>query len=51
MNEGKQNDTLLSQDTEFKREIGVFWGVSIIGGIMIGWYILFGILCTRENGV
>ena len=36
MNEGKKIDTLISQDTEFKREIGVFGGVSVIGGIMIG---------------
>ena len=27
---------LTSEKTEFKREIGVFGGVSIIGGIMIG---------------
>ena len=29
-------DKLTSEQTEFKREIGVFGGVSIIGGIMIG---------------
>lgn len=32
----KHLETLTSQTTEFKREIGVFGGVSIIGGIMIG---------------
>lgn len=29
-------ETLTTEDTQFKREIGVFGGVSIIGGIMIG---------------
>ena len=29
-------DQLTTEQTEFKREIGVFGGVSIIGGIMIG---------------
>lgn len=35
---GKDNRTaeLTTEKTEFKREIGVFGGVSIIGGIMIG---------------
>lgn len=32
----KRIDQLTSEDTNFKREIGVFGGVSIIGGIMIG---------------
>lgn len=37
MNENKKNEaTLTSEETNFKREIGVFGGVSIIGGIMIG---------------
>lgn len=27
---------LVTEKTEFKREIGVFGGVSVIGGIMIG---------------
>lgn len=35
MNENQQ-EILDSQKTEFRREIGVFGGVSIIGGIMIG---------------
>lgn len=36
MKENKRIETLTSENTEFKREIGVFGGVSIIGGIMIG---------------
>ena len=32
----KRVEHLTSEKTEFKREIGVFGGVSIIGGIMIG---------------
>lgn len=32
----KRVEQLTSEKTEFKREIGVFGGVSIIGGIMIG---------------
>ncbi len=33
---GKQNQKLQTESTEFKQEIGVFGGVSIIGGIMVG---------------
>ena len=36
MSEKKRLEDLTSEKTEFKREIGVFGGVSIIGGIMIG---------------
>ncbi len=36
MDEQHRMETLTSEETEFKREIGVFGGVSIIGGIMIG---------------
>lgn len=36
MKDSKHVDTLTTESTEFKREIGVFGGVSIIGGIMIG---------------
>ncbi len=36
MNNQKHVQELSSERTEFKREIGVFGGVSIIGGIMIG---------------
>lgn len=36
MENEKRLDTLTTENTEFKREIGVFGGVSIIGGIMIG---------------
>ena len=36
MESKKRLDQLTSEKTEFKREIGVFGGVSIIGGIMIG---------------
>ena len=38
-NENKEQDrikTLTSENTEFKREIGVFGGMSLIGGIMVG---------------
>ncbi|MEG0291820.1 MAG: amino acid permease [Anaerovoracaceae bacterium] len=36
MNDNKHLESLTSEKTEFKREIGVFGGVSVIGGIMIG---------------
>ncbi len=36
MDERKKIEILTSEKTEFKREIGVFGGISIIGGIMIG---------------
>jgi APA family basic amino acid/polyamine antiporter len=36
MNEENKLQELTSEQTEFRREIGVFGGVSIIGGIMIG---------------
>lgn len=36
MEKEKRLKELTSEQTEFKREIGVFGGVSIIGGIMIG---------------
>lgn len=36
MENEKRLDALTTENTEFKREIGVFGGVSIIGGIMIG---------------
>lgn len=36
MKEDKRLEQLTSEKTEFKREIGVFGGVSIIGGIMVG---------------
>lgn len=36
MEKEKRLEELTSEQTEFKREIGVFGGVSIIGGIMIG---------------
>ena len=32
----EQVQRLVTDKTDFKREIGVFGGVSIIGGIMIG---------------
>lgn len=35
-NNSKDIEKLTTETTEFKREIGVFGGVSIIGGIMIG---------------
>ncbi len=36
MNEKRNLEKLGSEQTEFKREIGLFGGVSILGGIMIG---------------
>ncbi len=36
MNDERKLSELTSEQTEFNREIGVFGGVSIIGGIMIG---------------
>lgn len=36
MDQEKNVDMLSTEQTKFKREIGVFGGVSIIGGIMIG---------------
>lgn len=36
MENEKRLESLTTEKTEFKREIGVFGGVSIIGGIMIG---------------
>ena len=36
MREAKAVENLTTEETQFKREIGVFGGVSIIGGIMIG---------------
>ena len=36
MDEKQRLEALTSEDTEFRREIGIFGGVSIIGGIMIG---------------
>lgn len=36
MNEQERIKNLTSEETQFNREIGVFGGVSIIGGIMIG---------------
>lgn len=36
MEQNKRIEHLASHDTELKREIGVFGGVSIVGGIMIG---------------
>ena len=36
MNEEKKLSELTTEQTEFRREIGVFGGVSIIGGLMIG---------------
>ncbi|HPG19460.1 MAG TPA: amino acid permease [Flexilinea sp.] len=36
MDEKQRLEALTSEKTEFRREIGVFGGVSIIGGIMIG---------------
>lgn len=36
MEQKNRIDILTSEQTEFKREIGVFGGISIIGGIMIG---------------
>lgn len=36
MNQTQHEQMLSTEKTEFKREIGVFGGVSIIGGIMIG---------------
>lgn len=36
MNDENKLQELTSEQTEFRREIGVFGGVSIIGGIMIG---------------
>lgn len=36
MENEKRLEALTTENTEFKREIGVFGGVSIIGGIMIG---------------
>jgi Amino acid transporters len=36
MDENNKLEELTTEKTEFKREIGVFGGVSIIGGIMIG---------------
>ena len=36
MSKEKNLSNLTTEKTEFKREIGVFGGVSIIGGIMIG---------------
>ena len=36
MDNEKRLESLTTEKTEFKREIGVFGGVSIIGGIMIG---------------
>ena len=36
MDSEKNVETLSTEQTKFKREIGVFGGVSIIGGIMIG---------------
>ncbi|SHJ18307.1 APC family permease [Lutispora thermophila] len=36
MDKQKEIKMMQSEETEFKREIGVFGGVSIIGGIMIG---------------
>ena len=36
MSKEKNINKLTSENTEFKRDIGVFGGVSIIGGIMIG---------------
>lgn len=36
MKEDQRLEQLTSECTEFKREIGVFGGVSIIGGIMVG---------------
>ena len=36
MENEKRLEELTTEKTEFKREIGVFGGVSIIGGIMIG---------------
>ncbi|WP_245544188.1 hypothetical protein [Peptoniphilus timonensis] len=35
-NNSKDIEKLTTENTEFNREIGVFGGVSIIGGIMIG---------------
>ena len=36
MSKEKNLSNLTTEKTEFKREIDVFGGVSIIGGIMIG---------------
>lgn len=36
MNHENRISELTQEQTEFKRDIGVFGGVSIIGGIMIG---------------
>lgn len=36
MRDDKKLSSLTTEKTEFKREIGVFGGISIIGGIMIG---------------
>ncbi len=36
MHDDKKLSSLTTEKTEFKREIGVFGGISIIGGIMIG---------------
>ena len=36
MEDEKRLKELTTEQTDFKREIGVFGGVSIIGGIMIG---------------
>ena len=35
-NNSKDIEKLTTENTQFNREIGVFGGVSIIGGIMIG---------------
>ena len=36
MSDNQKLSSLTTEQTEFKREIGVFGGISIIGGIMIG---------------
>ena len=35
MSDNQKSSSLTTEQTEFKREIGVFGGISIIGGIMI----------------
>ncbi len=35
MDNDSRTHELITEETDFKREIGVFGGISIIGGIMI----------------